>query len=205
MPLFVDNRSLLDDFRAGKRAALSAVCVAYMDDISILVRLGFALDASTHIYGIPDSDEQRDVVQEIFVRAFGEKARMGYDGIRPYRPYLLRIAKNLMIDRARKARRQSRRVEPIPGLLDLDDLIDRNAPMPQPEEDLDWKSQREATIRYMESLPRELQHFVQLRFVDCQSQVAVANALGMTRRRVRTLENRCLRGLVELLEREKLL
>jgi RNA polymerase sigma-70 factor (ECF subfamily) len=176
-----------------------------MDDVSTLVRLGFALDASTHIRGISDPDEQRDAVQEVFVRALSEKARMSYDGLRPYRPYLLRIAKNLMIDRARKIKRRPTKAEPRSGVLDVDDLIDRDAPMPEPEEDMDWRNQRRVAIRYMETLPGDLRELVQLRFVDCRSQASVAEALGITRRRVRTLEKRCLAGLVTLLEKEKLL
>lgn len=205
MPVFVDDRALLDAFRAGERHALEAVCNAYMDDVSMLVRLGFSLDGGGHIRGITDPDEQRDVIQEVFVRALSEKARVGYDGLRPYRPYLLRIAKNLMIDRARRIGRRPKKVEPRTEGLDIDDLIDRNAPMPEPEEDLDWKEQRAVALRYMESLPPELGEFVQHRFVDCESQAAVGKALGITRRRVRTLESRALRGLITLLEQEKLL
>jgi len=74
-----------------------------------------------------------DVVQEVFVRALSEKARTSYDGLRPYRPYLLRIAKNLMIDRARRIGRRPSQVTSSPGEVDIDDLIDRNAPMPEPE------------------------------------------------------------------------
>ena len=198
-----DDRILLDAFRAGDPDALTAVFNAHVDDIARVVRFGFALDERSHVRGVADAEEQRDLIQEVFVRAFSDKARVAYDGLRPYRPYLLRIAKNLMIDRARKLGRSPTKAEPTADMPSLDALIDRDAPVPAPEEDIDWNNQRAIAKRYMASLSAELSHFVELRFVDCLSQADVANALGVTRRRVRTLEKRTLAGLVRLLKQEK--
>ena len=64
------------------------------------------MKAQGHVYvaGVPDTDAEHDLVRETFVRAFAEKARSSFDGLRPYRPFLLRITKNLMIDRFRSRR-----------------------------------------------------------------------------------------------------
>ena len=43
-------------------------------------------------------------MQEAFRRAFEERARSAYDGLRPYRRYLLTITRNLVIDQLRKQR-----------------------------------------------------------------------------------------------------
>ena len=204
-PALQDDRALLDAFRAGEPGALTAIFNAYVDDVARVVRFGFALDDGSHVYGISDSEEQSDVVQEVFVRAFADKARTAYDGLRPYRPYLLRIVKNLMIDRARKIGRRPTRVEPTPDLPSIDALIDGDAPVPAPEEDIDWKNQRAIARRYVASLSADLSRFVELRFVECLSQAEVAKALRITRRRVRTLEKRTLAGLVRLLKEEKAL
>ncbi len=197
-----ESRALLEGFRAGTPDALTAVFSAYVDDIARVVRFGFALDDRSYVYGIVDPEEQKDMIQEAFVRAFADKARAAYDGLRPYRPYLLRIAKNLMIDRARKIGRRPTKVEPS-SEISIDDLIDRDAPLPELEEDIDWKNQRAISRRYIGSLSSELSELVQLRFVDCLAQADVARAMGITRRRVRTLEKRTLTGLVRLLKREE--
>ncbi|MFW2388199.1 MAG: RNA polymerase sigma factor [Polyangiales bacterium] len=202
LSLLQDSRALLDDFRAGTSDALTTVFNAYVDDIARVVRFGFALDDRSYVYGIADSEEQKDMVQEVFVRAFADKARAAYDGLRPYRPYVLRIAKNLMIDRARKIGRRPKKVEPSVE-ISIDALIDRDAPLPELEEDIDWKNQRAIARSYIGSLSSELSELVRLRFVECLAQADVARAMGITRRRVRTLEKRALTGLVRLLKREE--
>lgn len=45
MPIFDNNRELLDRFRRGERAALAAVYEHYVDDVALLARRGFAIDA----------------------------------------------------------------------------------------------------------------------------------------------------------------
>src|SRR6478672_2492853 len=85
------DRELLSAFRAGERAALERVYLAYVDDVFRLIAVGF--ERNPH--------EQRSLVQDVFVRAFSDRARLGFDGIRPYRPYLLTIARNVLVDRAR--------------------------------------------------------------------------------------------------------
>ncbi|MEM9728402.1 MAG: sigma-70 family RNA polymerase sigma factor [Myxococcota bacterium] len=205
MTLFEKDRHLLEAFRAGRRDALETVFEAYVEDVARLVRLGFSIDGRAHIYGIPDPDEQREIIHDVFVRAFDERARLRYDGLRPYRPYLLRIAQNLMIDRARRVQRRPANVGSGMEPLAFEDLVSGRATTPSVEEDLDWNRQREAAARYMDALPETEREFVRLRFVEALPQTKVAEALGITRRRVRTLEKRALRGLLQLLKREKLL
>ena len=43
-----------------------------------------------------------DTVQEVFLKAFSRNARMSFDGSREIGPYLGTIARNIMIDRARR-------------------------------------------------------------------------------------------------------
>ena len=203
--MFDDDRALLDAFRAGERLALQRVFDAYVDDVAKLIRLGFTLESGVHILGTSGPDEQNDIIHDVFVRAFSKRARLGYDGIRPYGPYLMRIAQNLVIDRVRKVKRRPTHVGAGMEASDLDDLVSADAPAPEGEEDLDWKRQRAVASSYMESLPDELREFVRLRFVEGLPQIKVAKSLGITRRRVRTLERRALRGLLKLLQREKLL
>jgi DNA-directed RNA polymerase specialized sigma24 family protein len=51
---------------------------------------------------VRDPEQKRELLQEVFIRAFSAKARPAYDGVRPYKSYLATIASNLMIDTRRK-------------------------------------------------------------------------------------------------------
>jgi RNA polymerase sigma factor (sigma-70 family) len=165
----------------------------YVDEVATLARRGFTIESSGHVYVRgATGDGERELVQETFVRAFGEKARLAYDGIGPYRPYLLRVTKNLMIDRYRAAQKEARHVELAEsGVGDLDALLAANAALPADEPaDLDWKAQLAATAEYLATLDEESRRIVALRFEDELSQDEVAARVGCTRRRVRSVEAR---------------
>jgi RNA polymerase sigma-70 factor (ECF subfamily) len=51
-----------------------------------------------------------NLVQETFTRAYSEGARLAFDGVRPYGAYLCTIARNLLIDRARKQHREAKTI-----------------------------------------------------------------------------------------------
>jgi len=192
--IFSNDRDLLERFRRGDRAALAAVYERYVDDVATLARRGFTIESSGHVYVRgATGDGERELTQETFVRAFGEKARLAYDGIGPYRPYLLRVTKNLMIDRYRAAQKEAKHVEHVEsGVGDIDALLATNAALPadEPEDDLDWKTQVAATAAYLATLDDESRGIITLRFEDELSQDEVAARIGCTRRRVRSVEAR---------------
>ncbi len=190
MSIFEGNRALLTAFRQGDRQALSAVYAFYVDDVATLIRRGFSLDVSqVSVPGVRDPALQLDLLQDVFVRAFAPSARQAYDGLSPFRPWLLRMAKNLIIDSARRR-----------GTLnDLKERLDAEAEHQvlavAPEEELQWNTLREATKSFTATLPAEQQRFVKLRFDECRSQADVAQALNVTRRFVRTTEQTIREGL----------
>ena len=92
----VDDVGLRRAFKRGERSALEEVYRAYVGGVYALVRGEL---------GASDTFEVDNVVQEVFVRAFSESARDAYDGLRPYRNYLFTIARNLITDHRRKAKR----------------------------------------------------------------------------------------------------
>lgn len=200
LPLEAD-RALLDGFRRGDRDALGQVYFRYVDAVAKLVRLGFSLDAhGVRVPGARDRDSERELVQEVFLRAFAERARHGYDGIRPYRHYLLRIAKNLLIDRQR-----ARGHDVAVAAMELDgDAPDRGS-VDEPDRDLHWQRLAAATADYVAGVSAELRELIRLRFEDEHSQYEVAARMQITRRRVRTLEHRAQTGLRRYLKRLKLL
>ena len=199
MTVFAGNRALLEAFRRGEREALTTVYFHYVNDIAALIRNGFAIPSSgARVRGAGDEQSQRDLVQEVFARAFAPRARDAYDGIRPYQPYLRRIARNLLIDRVRAAGHT------VPLELHDDDLAD-DAGAEAEVETAEWREQRRETAAYVAGLAPEMQQLVKLRFEDELSQEQTAAALGISRRRVRTLEARIERGLRKVLRRAGLL
>ena len=136
-----------------------------------------------------------DYAHEIFLRAFRKPARMRYDGLRPYGPYLSRIARNYRID---QLRRQEREV--------LTDVPPEAASGGEEEiaEAQHWNTLATATRGFVATLDEESRRFVTLRFENERSQAEVAEEMGVTRRRVRTLEGRVMKGLRRYLVREGL-
>ncbi len=202
MTVFADNRDLLDRFRRGDRDALAQVYDRYVDEVATLARRGFTIESSGHVYvrGL-DADGERELVQETFLKAFAEKARLAYDGISPYRPYLLRITKNLMIDRYRAAQHVTVELDES-GVGDIDQLLASNAELAagtEPE-DLHWKTLRVATNEYVAALDDESRQLVALRFVEERSQDDTAIQMKCSRRRVRTVEERVIAGLRKALQ-----
>jgi RNA polymerase sigma factor (sigma-70 family) len=190
--IFSNDRELLERFRRGDRTALAAVYERYVDDVATLARRGFTIESSGHVYVRgATGDGERELVQETFLRAFAQKARLAFDGIGAYRPYLLRITKNLMIDRFRAAQKEAKHVEHVEsGVGDLDALLSANAELPPGEPDLDFKTQLAATAEYLATLDDETRKIIALRFEDELSQDEVAARAGCTRRRVRSVEAR---------------
>jgi RNA polymerase sigma factor (sigma-70 family) len=181
--IFANDRDLLDRFRRGERAALAAVFERYVDDVATLARRGFVIESSGHVVVRGTGrDGEYDLVQETFAKAFATQARLGYDGVSPYRPYLLRITKNLMIDRYRAAQKDARTIAL--------DTVELDALEPATEEPVDplWQKLAAATAEYVATLDPMMRDFVRLRFDEGGSQESVAEALGSTRRKVRTME-----------------
>jgi RNA polymerase sigma factor (sigma-70 family) len=195
MTIFANDRELLDRFRRGERAALAAVFEHYVDEVATLARRGFTIESSGHVYvrGAP-RDGEFELVQETFAKAFTEKARLAYDGLSPYRPYLLRITKNLMIDRYRAEQKDARTIG-----VDISEL-DALQPAAEEPPDLHWQKLAAATAEYVATLDPEQRDLVRMRFDEGRSQERVAEALGWTRRKVRTLETAVHKGLRSLLK-----
>ncbi len=195
MTFFDGRRDRLDAFRRGERAVLTEVFHAYVDRISTLVRHGFRLPTQgIVIAGASDIERERDLVQEVFARAFSERARLGFNALLPYGPYLLQIARNLMVDEARKggtlANRTVSDVE-----LEAAESLELSA-----DEQLEQERLKAVTAEYCAGLPSEVREFVRLRYEAGLSQRDVATQLGVSRRRVRTWEEMVHEGLRALLK-----
>lgn len=194
MTFFNGRRDRLDAFRLGDRAALAEVFHSYVDDVSQLLRNGFRLDARRLVVrGISDAEREKELVQEVFLRAFAPRARLAYNALLPYRPYLLQISRNLLVDEWRKrglivAEVSSEELESAPALELAAD------------EELEVRKLRAATSAWCQSLSAELREFIRLRFEVGLSQAELAAQLRVSRRQVRTWEAHVQDGLKSHLE-----
>ncbi len=203
MSIFAQNRALLDAFRRGDNEALTEVYRHSVDSVERLVRQLLRRHLKSD-----EEDRVRDLLQDIFIRAFSAQARLSYDGLRPYRPFLLQIARNRVIDDLRKSGREIL-LDDLDSGFDLDlvkaseqtELQDGNSP----EEALHWKKLQEATQEYIATLSELLRSFVRLRFEQELGQRAVAEHLGLSRWRVRSLEKKVQDGLRRFLRRRGLI
>jgi RNA polymerase sigma-70 factor (ECF subfamily) len=199
MPIFRGRHDLLVGFRAGARPALEEVYWACVDRVERIARTGFLVaGAGVRVAGLGHNPgEVADLVQEVFARAFAPAARDAYDGLRDYTPYLDRIARNLLADRARK---KGREVPSDVALLEV-------AADDEPEEDEGpWTDPDTVGLvsQYLAALSPELKRVHEARHVRSLSQRDAAAALGLSRQALRTLEERLRKGLRKEIARRKL-
>jgi RNA polymerase sigma-70 factor (ECF subfamily) len=108
MSYLVENRDLLTRFRAADAAAFREVFRHYAPEVTRFLRRGFSFRAGerhVRFAGYQEVFSIEDAIQEVFRRAFSVNARLAYDGLRPYRTYLLTIAKNAVINEFNTRRR----------------------------------------------------------------------------------------------------
>lgn len=201
-----ENNALREAFKKGEAWALKQVYLDLVDELGTLTKRGFIIDRGKQgrVLGLANPSDQRDIVQEVFARAFAEKARASYQSKYPLRPYILRIAKNLMIDRLRRGNREVQpggKEDPI----DIDVLIEKDSEIPESAAELvDRQRLLDGTRDFLQTLEQEEQRFYQLRYARCLPQQEVAQKMDVTRRRVRTLESRFRSALAAFLKKRGL-
>jgi RNA polymerase sigma-70 factor, ECF subfamily len=189
MPFFRGRADRLQAFRAGQRAVVEEVYWTYLGLVEKIVRHGFRRTGAAETAPVPTSDIA-DAVQEVFARAFRENARVAYDGIRDYGPFLATIARNVVAD---WGRRRGHSVVEIP--TDPDALPS--------SDDRGWAEEAVMQVvdGYVAALPAALRRVHEQRYMLGQSQVETARTLGVSRQQLRTLEANLRRGLARELRR----
>jgi RNA polymerase sigma factor (sigma-70 family) len=188
VPLLTEDRALLDAFRAGERAALERVYHHYIGGVARRLRMVL----------FKRSFELESAVQEVFLRAFKESARLSYDGIRPYKDFLAGITKHVVIDELR--RRSRIKVEPM-SELELERLMTADDDR-SPEATLESKQAIETVESFLkkECDDRD-RRLYQLRYRDERTQEDAAKAAGLTRIQVRRWETKFRTRMLKYLKR----
>jgi RNA polymerase sigma-70 factor (ECF subfamily) len=188
--IFQGRPDLLSRFRAGDRAALEEVYWAYVERVEAIARNGFAKVAGA------SSEDVADVVQETFARAFSDEARLRFDGLRDYAPFLWSITRHALAESWRRAGRH----QSVPDIETLAELSQDGASEVEP---IDAALAR-AVEEYIATLSPEMSAVHRELYVLGRSQREAASATGITRQSLRTLEKRLRKGLAAALKRKGL-
>lgn len=181
-------------FRRGEKAVLAEVYTMYAAPLFRRLMVGFTVDVDGKPYrfaAVTSAFDLDDVVQETFVRAFSDSARASYDGVRPYRHYLAAIAKNLLVDRFRQARRLAECFTAMASHERVREGLE--------ERELEAEARilnselRSAYATFMASLDEPSRQLVRLRFESQASRQRVSEATGLSAMQIRAREKR-LRG-----------
>jgi len=200
--LLMEDRALREGYRRGERSALERVYHHYVSDVTRLLQGGFSFLSAGQPYrfvGYPSAFALQEAVQETFIRAFAERARLSYSGLQPFAPYLLGIARNLVIDDFRRRRRElslfvAERPEGAPGpsLDGVDPVVLASSPISawtqarhDPEQEASRRQVSAALDRFMEGLDADERRLVELLYLERLSQQAIAEALQIDRNHVR--------------------
>lgn len=194
-PLVVDG-SLRRRFLEGEREALAAVFDWYAPRLARRLRRGITVSkdgVTHHVAPISSHMELESVLQETFLRAFEEAARARYDGARAYLPYLHAIARNLLIDDARKRKR--RKTSPV---ADVDALLtteEQEATDPHAVlEDTRWRA---ALAEVVGTMPERERAVYAARFVEGRTLDECERTLPYSRSTIRRTEDRIRLLLIE--------
>jgi RNA polymerase sigma-70 factor (ECF subfamily) len=185
-------RSLLDGYRNGDAAAFLEIYRRYADSVASLLRWGFTFRGGglTHVFvGYRGVAELQDAVQETFRRVFEPKTRLGYDGLRPFGPYVRTVARNHVIGAFRRQSAAFRVVAP-PSAASDDAMLEVAAldGEESPESRLATEEARVLVAKFLGRLAPEDRRLLELRFIDGLSQRDVAEHMGIGRQRIRTRE-----------------
>ena len=210
MTLLTHDRDLLEGFRGGRRDALAQVYRHYADDVARFLRGGFMYTRDGKLErfrGIDSPFELEGAVQEVFARAFAERARLAYDGLRPYVSFLRGIAKNVALDDLRKRARRGESIEPVETVERAAGSVAAGggvAEPHEPEQDLDERRGRELVDQFLaEGCDDRDRELFALRYREELSQEQAARRAGLTRIQVRRWESKFKARLLRHLKRNE--
>jgi len=189
------DRQLLEGYRRGDRAALDVIYRRLSAPVLRALSRGFGVRVSSAVSAVQVSPLDLDAAhQETFVRVFSDSARLHYDGLKPFEPYVLAIARSAAIDVLRAQGKLHREALPLDEVADA--LFD---PTASPEAQA-LQAEASAVVQaFLSTLSPEDRTFATARFIDGLSQERAGALCGLSRQEARTkeakLKARCLEHL----------
>ena len=133
-----------------------------------------------------DRAATEDVTSEVFRKALAHLPRFKWTGA-PFGAWLLRIAANLIADRAKRVARE--------GHSDSSELADRGRSSQAQQSDLEAAERRAYVIRLVDELPEDQRRVVRMRFAEEKSIGEIAAQLNRTEGAVKQLQFRAFQTL----------
>jgi RNA polymerase sigma-70 factor, ECF subfamily len=217
MSLLIERRELLDRFKRGERRALEEVYRHYAPEVAAFLQRGFTFSSvgrPLHFRGYAQPFDLDNALQETFVRAFKESARVGYDGLHPYKSYLYAIARNLVLDEFR-----NREVAMSPFIDQLDSGGGAESVSHDGEEAAPSSTVSDGPSTGVSAEQEFLRHelgrlyaafvarlddrdrtFFRHRFEEQQTQVEAGSQSGLSHMQARTLEKKLRRAFLEFMQ-----
>lgn len=180
------DRGLLQRFRDGEPTALAEVFRAHTGPLTRMLRAAHRRSTL----------ELENTVLEVFARAFEPRARLSYDGIRPYEAFLMGIARNVLLEQARSREAPAGVAEELEAQLEAS-TFDRPLGVDELMEDREVEQLLES---FRAGLPEQDLRLYELRFTQGMAQEAAADALGLSRIQLRRREVQLKRALLEFLK-----
>jgi len=131
---------------------------------------------------VGNRDVAEDLTSDVFHKALAALPRFEWRGV-PFGAWLLRIASNAIIDRAKRAAHET-------GIAALDEPTDTS---PQEFDEIEEKQAR--LFKLVERLPADQRRVIELRFAEEKSIREVASELARSEGAVKQLQFRALQNL----------
>lgn len=153
---------------------------------------------------VRDRPATEDVTSEVFKKALASLPKFKWTGA-PFCAWLLRIASNLIIDRAKRAARERGSSPRESKGVDAPSLAVGLVPTSRPrtaQADLEDAERRARLFRTVEDLPIDQQRVVVMRFAEEKSIRDIATALDKSEGAIKQLQFRALKTLRKRLTTE---
>ena len=200
------DQNLLAAYRNGETWAFEALYLHYAEPVRRFLEGGFTFVSrgrTCRYRGGSSGIDVDSIAQETFARAFAASTRANYDGVRPFKNYLFSIAKNLVL---REFQRRERVLSVDPQTDETTDALARRGvdfglatAEHSPEGCVADEQLTRLTRAFIDELNGEETRFFSFRFARGLTQEATAEAMGITRARVKLLEKALRRRFLERL------
>jgi len=189
---------LLDSFRRGEGWAIERVYREYVGQVVGLLRKGFSFMSGGQVMsfsGFSDAWELECAVQDSFIQAFSPAARQAYDGVQPFGPYLMTIARNRVISTLRSESREQRRRTALAA---------EGQPVgpESPERQAMRRELEQVVARFRDTLPPKLLLFFDTRYAEDRNLMETARRLGLSRMKARIRDQKVRQRFVSYLRKQ---
>ena len=139
---------------------------------------------------VHDRAATEDLTSEVFRKALANLTRFKWTGA-PFGAWLIRIAANLIADRARRAGREVSADEPSFDAAAIDEPVNTHSQQSY----LEAAERRARLFRMVEALPDDQRRVVAMRFAEEKSISAIAAELNRSEGAIKQLQFRALQNL----------